>query len=122
MTLTATKFATRACGHRVPVGRAKCPYCVPPRLDAAPLVEVFNRRAEQVGFRVMSVEIATRLGMEYGRVERHIRRIVAGTITHVRLHTADAYCVALGGVLPASLWPDAWEDANPIEVYGDEDG
>lgn len=123
MTITQErqKFVLRACGHRVPVGRAKCPFCVPPRLDAAPLAAALRTRSNRIGVERMSIEIATRLGMTFERVERHVRRILAGDVRKVAFHTADNYCVALGGVMPSSLWGKEWDDACPVEPYGDEE-
>lgn len=118
---TSRRFVTRTCGHRVPSGRKTCPYCTPPRLAAAPLAEAFRQRARRVGSNQMSLEIATRLGMEFGEVHRHIRKIVAGDVRKVSLETADRYCTALGGDSAAALWGQEWQDANPIEPYGDED-
>jgi hypothetical protein len=121
MTVTEQRFVTRKCGHRIPSGREKCPYCVPPRLSAEPLAEEFRKRAKHTSYNQMSIEIATRLGMSYERVERHVRRIVSGDVKNVSLDTADRFCVALGGVLPATLWKDEWEMMNPVEPHGDEE-
>lgn len=121
MTVVAPRFVLRSCGHRIPSGRGKCPYCIPPRMSAAPLANELRKRANVVGYDKMSVEIATRLGMNFDTVERHIRRIVSGDVRSVALHTADGFCVALGDVMPATLWPDEWDVANPVEPYGDED-
>lgn len=118
---TKPVFNVRSCGHSVPSGRMKCPYCIPPRMSAAPLAEALRQRASVVGYERMSFEIASRLGMQFGRVERHIRRIVAGDVRHVAFDTADKFCVALGGVMPATLWGDEWNDASPVEPYGDEE-
>lgn len=124
MTLTRVKpqFAVRACGHSVPMGRAKCPYCTPPRMSAEPLAAEFRKRASRIGFEKMTFEVASRLGMSYERIDRHIRRIVAGDVTKISFNNADKFCVALGGISPATLWPEEWEYANPVEdePYGDE--
>src|SRR6266516_4752028 len=39
------RFSVRKCGHRVPYGRKKCPYCDPPRMPAEPLRDLIERRA-----------------------------------------------------------------------------
>lgn len=114
------QFATRPCGHRVPRNRPRCPFCQPPRLSVVPLVDALKHRADVVGgIRPMSVEIATRLGMEYESVARQVHKMFSGQTKTISMYLADSYCVAIGD-MPASLWGQAWDDANPIEPYGDE--
>lgn len=69
----------------------------------------------------MSIEIATRLGMEYDSVARQVHKMFSGETKTISMYLADSYCVALGGVMPASLWGQEWDDASPMEPYGDED-
>lgn len=121
MTLTKPKFIQRSCGHRVPSGQKKCPYCYPPRLSVEPLAGLLRKRSETIGTKRMSFEIASRLGMDFERVYRHVRRILQGNLTSIQFHTGDRYCVALGQTMPAELWGSEWDDASPVEPYGDED-
>lgn len=122
MTLTQVRrFSLRSCGHRVPRGREECPFCNPPRLSVEPLAELLRTRCDRDGQAKTSVEIASRLGMDYDSVERQIRRILSGDVTKVAFHTADNYCIALGGPMPAQVWGREWDEASPVEPYGDEE-
>lgn len=114
-------FATRACGHRVPKGRPSCPYCWPPRMPTAPLADALRERALRLGsMNAVSIEVATRLGMEFDSVDRRIRKIVSGSLATIEFDTADRYAIAIGQ-MPTSLWGKRWDDATPVEEpYGDE--
>lgn len=117
----AQPFSQRLCGHRVPKSRKHCPYCQAPRVTAAPLAEAILARAVVVGsVAKVSIEVATRLGLRFDSVERQIRKILQGKMQKVDLYLADAYAVALGQEMPAVMWGDEWEFANPVEPYGDE--
>lgn len=113
-------WTMRLCGHRVPKGRKLCPWCKPPMLSVVPLQDELRRLAPSFGgYNKMAFHIASRLGMEYDNVERQIRKIMQGKMQRITLRIADEYSVALGQV-PAILWADEWDAANPIEPYGDE--
>lgn len=82
-----------------------------------------EERAGQIGLRSMTIDIASRMGMDYESVERHIRRMFVGEFSTIGLYKADAYAIAIGQS-PQAIWRDAWDEANPIEPYeryGDED-
>lgn len=116
------EFVDRSCGHRIQKGRKNCPYCRTPRLSVAPLAEAVSRRANQLGtLTKVSVEVATRLGMRYESVDRQLRKILQGKMSKLDFYLADAYAVALGEEMPALLWGEEWDDANPVEPYGDEE-
>lgn len=115
-----TAFSERACGHRVPTTAKRCSYCQPPRLSAEPLALLLRQRLLQVGQTTVSVELATRLGMDFDSVDRQIRRILSGDVQKVEFHTGDSWSVALGQ-MPASVWGSEWDSANPVEPYGDEE-
>lgn len=97
-----------------------CPYCSPPRLSAAPIVPLLAERIRQVGLGALSVDMATRLGMDARSLERRIGRLVDGTYKRVELHSADELAIGLGQS-PQAIWQDEWDRANPVEPYGDED-
>lgn len=118
----AVAFATRRCGHRVPVGRKHCPYCQrEPMVSVAPLAIELRRRADKVGANQLAFEVSSRLGMDYDNCERQIRKMLQGKMQRITLTTADNYATALGGYSPATLWGQEWDDASPVEPYGDED-
>lgn len=116
----APEWAVRACGHRVPVGRSSCPWCSPPRLSIKPLSELVRARTKVVSLNALSVEVASRLQEDPQTVRRYLTRVVAEEFERIEFHTADRYAIALGE-MPASLWGSAWDDASPVEPYGDEE-
>lgn len=70
--------------------------------------------------RQLSFNIASRLGMTQKTVERYIRRVMNGEFKSIDLYRADSYAVALGSS-GAEMWGDEWDEASPVEPYGDED-
>lgn len=116
------EFTTRPCGHCVPKGRKKCPYCQTPWLSAKPLEDLLRTRTRQLGsVDAVSIEVATRLGWTQERTRRQITRILSGSMSKVTFDTADSFAVALDIGMPAAVWGDEWDFCNPVEIYGDED-
>lgn len=68
----------------------------------------------------MSVDMATRLGMDARSLERRISRLVDGTYKRVTLHSADELAIGLGQS-PQAIWGQEWDAQNPVDLYGDEE-
>lgn len=112
-------FVTRSCGHTIPRGENKCVYCAPPRLSIQPLADLLRARIERSSVVSVSLEVAQRLGQNPETVKRYVQRVLSGEFKRVGLYVADEYAVALGE-MAATMWGNEWDEANPVEPYGDE--